>query len=188
MALDLESKQLQLNMDLLNLQKKYQALYLSKLEQKTDAPAVEQPHSVSGKRPRPVKTVEATNEDPQNQSETITDAEPPSSKRLRIEAEAFIPEIEQSEPLSVPQIEKQQMLPAIPDSIGQSQEDIIEDEEDEQGDLDLIDEENEDDVEPFEEEIENQAFVDEIMYAPDVTDEDMETLKGLIPFSGNNLI
>jgi hypothetical protein len=194
---DLEAKQLKLTDEFVNLQKKYQALYLSKLDQKTESPAVDQPHMHSAKRPR---TGKPEDEETTNSIGIVSELETPSSKRLRVEAEPFVPQGELSELAgshTMEILEESTAAPEVTEPEDQTQEELegspakdLDEELDEDEQSGLNDEvnENEDDIEPYEEteDVENQVIADEIMYAAEVTDEHMEALKGLIP-SGTNL-
>ena len=185
MALELESKQLQLTEELLNLRKKYQELYVSQMSEKVEPTTLDQQPSVSGKRPRNSKTVETGDDDSTAKLENPGESGPPSTKRLRIEADPFIPNINPPEPLQIPPIEPTE----VDDSNNMIQDDTmelvakdLEEVAEEESYLELI-EENEDDAEPYEEEMENQTFIDDALYAPDVqADEENEAL---LPFSGN---
>lgn len=188
MAKDLESKQLQLTEEFLNLQKKYQALYISKMEQKIEPPADPQ-NSISGKRPRAVKKDDGESS---NKAETASELELPSSKRLRIEAEPFVPHSLPAEAILVTTIgglepsEVTESVDKVQEEAADGGTNFLQEQMDQVEVAPVIDGENEDDIKPYEDEEDDQATYDDIIYAADVTEDQMEVVQGLQP-SGMSL-
>jgi hypothetical protein len=188
MAKDLESKQSLLTEELLNLQKKYQALYVSKRE------------GTAADHFGNVKT-----DDGEETNKVSSQLKLSSPKRLRIEAEPFVPQSEQSgeEPIVSNTMEIQGKATTAPE--------VTELDDQNHGlaesatkdfkswlakslanlsfsfsrrlsrlKLSLMDKKESTEITD-----KNQAMADVIMYSPEVNDEQMEALKELIP-SGTN--